>query len=162
MRPLVFLLSSCLAFVPGLHADDNLKELGSVKIVVEDLNPGGREVGLTTDWLESVLLVALKRDLPRLRIGKDFLSFVYLNVHVMKEHTVGGRLQGCAAAVDLKVYRPAHILSDDLGSRVLFAVVTVWQKGDLLSGSCDSIGQQVKESVDKLVTRLAADYYRAN
>ena len=46
-----------------------LKDLQGVRIAVEDVGAVGRSLGLSQSQLESLVLVGLKRDIPRLKIN---------------------------------------------------------------------------------------------
>ncbi len=113
--------------------------------------------------LESAVLLGLKRDIPRLEVGKDAIPSIAFYVQVLKDYSVGGRLLGCTTHVSLQVYRPVKILTDDVENiAVDLYIAEVWEKATLLSGPCERMHRQVQDKLDDVLTKFAADYYKAN
>jgi len=108
------------------------------------------------------MLVGLRRDIPRLAVRESAIPYLYLQVTVMRVKYVGGQEAGFAVFVSLRMTRPVTILEDGGIGEVTFAVASVWDTGDLLTGSRTSIRQQVKDNIDERLTAFAADYYRQN
>src|SRR5260370_41829348 len=76
------ILSLFLAFTPALlfaNQSKELKDLNKAHIVIEDLGAEALDLGLSTEDLNAVTLVALKRDLPSLAI-RDGGSTFYVRV----------------------------------------------------------------------------------
>jgi hypothetical protein len=130
--------------------------------VVEPLHADAKTLGLSRKSFESQMLVGLRRDIPRLAVRERAMPYLYLNVIVMREKTVGGTEIGFSACVSLEMKRPVTIQEDVGVGEVTFAMATVWDKGSLVVGSRRSIRQQVKDSIDEKLTAFAADYYRQN
>ncbi len=140
-----------------------LKRLRQTSILVEPLTPAAKTVGLSRKSLESQLLVGLRRDIPGLAVRESAGPFLYLQVIVLRATTGGGQQEiGFSVIVRLEMLRPVMILEDEGVGEVTLAVVTVWDKGELLVGNRTSIRQQVKDEIDEALTEFAADYYRQN
>jgi len=139
-----------------------LTSLRQTSIQVETLNADAKALGLSKKSLESQLLVGLRRDIPRLAIRESVFPRLHLQVAVLLVTTVGGRETGFSAYVALTMKRPITILEDVGLGEVTRTIATVWFRGELLAGPRRSIRQQVKDSIEELLTEFAADYYRQN
>ena len=137
-----------------------LTSLRQTSIMVA-LNADTKALGFSRKSLESQMLVGLRRDIPRLAIRESARPFLYLIVNVGRL-TSGTQERGFAACVSLEMKRPVTILEDGGIGEVTFALATVWDRGTLLGGSRRDMRQQVKDSIDELLTEFAADYYRQN
>ncbi len=129
-----------------------LGNLVELQILVEEVGPEGRNIGLTREMLYNELLVLLRSKLPRLKIveGK-FGDYLYLNLNVLT-HT-GGAITG---NVLLEMNREVSVLATGAQTKV-----GVWSKSEIFSGSRGRAPSQVREMVADLVTNFAADYYKA-
>ncbi len=139
-----------------------LTRLRQVYIVVEVLSPPAKAVDLSRKSLESQMLVGLRRDIPKLAVRESAIPFLYLQMSVERETSVGGQERGFVVCVLLKMKRPVTIQEDMGAGEVTVAMATVWDKAMLLGGPRRSIRQQVNNSIDELLTLFAADYYRQN
>ena len=108
------------------------------------------------------MLVGLRRDIPRLAVRESARPFLHLAVSVLRHTTMGGRELGFSAFVNLNMFRPVTILEDVGAGEVTFDLASVWHEGLLLFGPRSSMLRQVKDSIDRLLTKFAADYYRQN
>ncbi len=111
-----------------------LTRLRQTSILVEPLNADAKTLGLSKKSLESQMLVGLRRDIPRLAVRESARPFLYLNVTVVRERTVGGQEFGFSVFVSLEMVRPVTILEDVGVGEVAVAMVTVWDQGGLLFG----------------------------
>ena len=139
-----------------------LTRLRQTSIVAESLDADAKTLGLSKKSLESQMFVGLRRDIPRLAVRESARPFLYLQVTVVRRTTVGGQEHGFSAFVNLRMERPVTIQEDVGVDEVTFTMATVWDRGELLSGSRRSIRQLVKDSIDEKLTEFAADYYRQN
>ena len=139
-----------------------LTSLRQTKIVVEPLNEAAKTVGLSKKNLESQMLVRLRQDIPRLAVRESTFPFLYLQVTVLRDKTVGGRDLGFSACVELSMKRPVTIREDEGIGEVTFDLATIWSRGKILGGPRTSMRQQVKDEIDEQLTEFAADYYRQN
>ena len=130
--------------------------------IVAALKADAKPFDLSGKSLESQMLVALRRDIPKLAISESARPYLFLQVTMARETTVGGRETGFSACVSLQMKRPATIQEDVGVGEVTFAMATVWDKGSLLVGSRGDIRQLMKDSIDEKLTAFAADYYRQN
>lgn len=167
--PTVVLILVLFASLGGIAASQEekpfkpLTELSKVSIiVVGDLDSDAREAGLSVESLESQALVAIRRDIPSLIVTNDEIPYLRIIVPVLQVKQVK-MIDGFAAAVEAKLYRPARILSDDLGHELGFQTVGVWNSGAvLLVGNSQTIAGQVRDAIDSILKQFAADYYRHN
>ncbi len=139
-----------------------LARLRQTSILAESFHADAKTVGLSKKSLKSQMLVGLRRDIPRLAVRESAFPTLYLDVTMLRDTTVGGRDLGFSACVNLSMVRRVMILEDEGVGEVTLAVVTVWDKGELLVGNRTSIRQQVKDEIDEALTEFAADYYRQN
>lgn len=140
-----------------------LKDLQRISIVVESLGTRGRSLGLSISQLESKVLVGLKRNIPRLTISKDAPSYIYVNVNSISDTTAGGRYLGFSIYVDVQLYRPVAILSNDFQTSIgVITVASVWNDGRLMGGPKRQAAEAVNRALDRVLTTFAADYYRQN
>jgi hypothetical protein len=147
----------CLLLLGPCSSAQEFKGLNQVRIVIEELNQDAKITGLSRETLESIVLVALKRDLPRLRTDNSARSYVYVNV------TVGDPGAGQSIAfVSVELHRPVKVIRDDDSETEMVFGTTVWKKGDLLFGPSYEMASRVSDKIGEEITQLAADYYRQN
>lgn len=137
----------------GIAAD--LKNLTQLTIVAEALDADSERLGLTTALLESQALVAVKRDMPKI-IVKQTASYIYIRVTTIQ---IGSG--NCAVSLEVQLYRPVSVLSDD-GMFITSTLGAVWEQSAILSGSDSHMQSRVLDDVSAKITSLAADYYKAN
>jgi hypothetical protein len=133
-----------------------LKDLERLDIVIEGLEKPEKDMGLSVESLESQVLAALKRDLPNLKVEKSMGSYVSVRITSIELEF------GYAVFASVGLYRPAKILRDKDKSEITHTLVSVWDKGIILTGPPDSMASRVRETISKEITELAADYHRQN
>ena len=128
----------------------NLKELS---ILVEDVDPIGKKLGLTEKGLADEILVQLRAKLPRLKIvvGKPLIEFLYLHVNI-DERPAGGHY----GIVLLHMKRVVMVVAT-----AETRSASVWHEGTIFIGPPGDGPRHVREIISELVTKFAADYYRA-
>jgi hypothetical protein len=67
---ILLLFVAVAASISCAQQSKRLKDLKQINIVIEDLGQEGQDFGLSKEGLNAVTLVALKPDLPNLRVGK--------------------------------------------------------------------------------------------
>ena len=139
-----------------------LKSLRQTTVLAESLGADAKALGLSVKSLESQMLVGLRRDIPRLAVRESAIPYLYLNLNVMRNTTVGGSEAGFSVCVSLEMKRIVMIQDDVGDGEVTLAMAVVWHRGSLLGGSRRSIRQQVRDSIDEKLTEFAAEYYRQN
>ena len=147
-----------LALLPAISCAQQpkkLKDLTEISILVEDLEQREIELGLSAEELKAVSLVALKRDLPNLKIDKSGDGMFYVNV------TAARFPGGYAVHVEVSLDRRVAILRED-NSEVTRALATVWSQGKVLTGTANGMSSKIYEYIREQVTILAADYYQQN
>jgi hypothetical protein len=133
----------------------DLLGLLQAQIVVDPLSKPDKDMGLTVESLKDQTLVALKRDIPKLKIEDSATSFVRVSISAAN---VEGEV---AAFVEVSLVRPAIIIADD-GSKVA-TMATVWDQGIILIGPLnDSMGSRIRKEIGEHLTALAAKYYKDN
>jgi hypothetical protein len=110
-----FLLISFLLLVPCSRAQTRqpLKGLQQVEIAVEEIGKLETDIGLTKEVLESQALVALRRDIPALKISRGSMPFLYVNVLAAEAG------YGVAVHVSVALSRPARILMTPIRMKLL-------------------------------------------
>jgi hypothetical protein len=160
MKPALAVLV-LLLFVKSSNAQTLLQTKGLTKIhiVIENVGTVGREMGLNAEILESQTLVALRRDIPTLKIDSDSNSgtLPYLYVNVLATHA-GATY---AAYVSMALSRPV-VVFDDTGSAVQGrSMARVWNTGMLLSGDNDIVSK-IRGTINDDIVEFAAKYYKEN
>lgn len=154
MKTYLLICSILFLASPSQLRAQALKDLNQVEIIVEDPNQIARSFGITTEVLESQTLVALKRDLPNIKITSNpALSFVHITVTAVEAGN------GVSVHVSVEVVRPVRIILDD-NSEGGKTNAAVWSKGVLLDGPVYNMGSRVRETLSNKITDLAADYFR--
>jgi hypothetical protein len=153
MRLVLFLLlATSISPVCYGQKFKDLKELG---IVVEDLDADATNAGLTRDNLDSQTLVAIKRDIPKLKISETANSYLYIRVTTIADKT------GCAINFFISLNRLVNVVGDG-GSETGPTRAAVWDKGILLTGACGHMPSKLHEVINDEVTLFAAEYYKEN
>jgi hypothetical protein len=141
---------------PGIakaQYEDATTGLEGVDIVIEHFNKDVN-FGFTQQDVESQVLVAIKRDLPKLAVGKRFGAYIYVRITPL---VING---GFASNVSVQLRRPSHIFRENKTDTGISATATVWDKGAILSGPASTIRAQIFEEISEDLTQFAADYYR--
>lgn len=149
---LILISSACISKAQAINP---LKGLHRVSIVIENIGKEGQDIHLDKQDLQSQTLVALRRDIPTLKINSESTPYVYVNIVGVKS---GG---GCAFFVHVGISRPALILDDD-ENVVLKALPEVWASGAILTGEPDTMAGRIRQVVSDKITEFAADYYKQN
>jgi hypothetical protein len=147
-----------LAAPETTKCQQEFKGLQRVEIVVEDLNKVSESMGLNHESLKDQILVALKRDIAKLKIGEASSSpssWVYLRITSFQTAT-----NWVATCVQVSLRRPARIIGDD-GAQYL-AIVTTWEKETIIHDSIDQMPSRIRDQISEAVTALAAEYYKQN
>jgi hypothetical protein len=144
---------------------EELKGLQRIDVLVEALNKVDDSMGSNRESLRDQILVALKRDIPKLKIVDTFTgigpvtSELYLQITSFQafKNSVADRI---ATFVELSLKRPALIIGDD-GTKY-FATATVWEKGTLVHDSIDHMSSRIRDQISQDMTAFAAEYYKQN
>jgi len=134
-----------------------LAGLTEVKIEVEELSYDAKELGLTEAQLKDHILVFVQSKLPRLAVAKSINPFIVASINLAYTKTVSGERIGFHGSIDLKIYRTVVVLKT---AKTVLA--PVWTRSFSLSGRPSSARSQVREILDDLLTKFAADWYRDN
>ncbi len=112
--------------------------------------------GLSRDEFRDALLVAVRAKMPRLQVGTDCKNLLSLAVNLSKATTEQGADVGYYGAIGLEAMREAII-------RVTgeFYRLPVWRFDLLVRGRLGEARSDVLRRIDDLITRFAADYYKA-
>lgn len=132
-----------------------MKGLNEVHVAIEDFNEDAKNLGFTEEDLTSVTLVALKREIPNLKVSENGGAMFYVRV-------AGFKLScGAVASSEVKLFRPVMILNDD-GSNGAQTRANVWGKSWTNYTPHENIRDTVRESIREMVTEFAAEYYKQN
>ena len=145
----------CFFAVSELTKAQELKGLRRVQIEVTPLNKADKEMDLTVESLWDQTLVALKRDIPKLKIEDAATSLV--SVRVTSISTGGIEV---ASSVEVVLSRPVEIIADDGIKSYTLAVV--WEKSSLLVGPFSNMASRIHEEISEKLTAFAAKYYKDN
>jgi hypothetical protein len=152
------MLSTLALIVPGIveaQTQYATKGLEGVDIVVEAFDKGP-ELGFSRQDVESQVLVAIKRDLPKLPVGKQFTAYIYVRITAVP---IAG---GIAAYVEVELRRPMHILRENQTDTNMFSVSSTWDSGAVLSSHTSTIRARIFEEISEDLTQFAAIYYHQN
>jgi hypothetical protein len=104
--------------------------------------------------LNAVAIVALKRDLPSLRIkDKGAEAMLYVRVTSIQIPC------GYAVSVEVSLERRVAILRED-DSEVTRTGAAIWDKETVMAGSAHGMSSRIDEFIRDVVTEFAADYYK--
>jgi hypothetical protein len=137
-----------------------LTDLTNLDIEVEDLTEFDKSMGLSKDSLRSLILVEVKRNIPRINVEKSTTgAYVYVRITTSEaseySHTA-------ASFVSVQIVRPVKILSDNLDSVVGSVLAPVWEKGAVLVGPTSTMASRIRQDISEKLTEFAAEYYRQN
>jgi hypothetical protein len=144
--------------IPGIvnaQNPDATKGLEGIDIVVEGFNKDV-DLGFSPQDVDSQVLVAIKRDIPKLPVGKRFGAYIYVRITSI---TIPG---GFASNVSVQLRRLSHIIRENQTDTGILVVATLWEKGSILSGSASTIRSRIFEEINEELTEFAANYYREN
>ena len=143
--------------VPVESRGQNLAKLREVNILVEEMSSESKELGLTREDLKNHAFVLLRNKLPRLVINESATEHIYIRVHLAYSGLEGRRKVGYFGVTEVKVFRVVAIAKTKK-----FTAASVWDNYNLLTGSLDRPTAFVRESLDRLLTKFAADWIRDN
>ena len=154
----------CFLAAPESTKCQEFKGLQNIGILIEDLDKEAANIGLTSESLRDQILVALKRDIPKLKIDSSpfpLRSYVHLQITSAPILTYAGQVAlGDAAFVLMSLERPTKIIGDD-GTEYV-AAVSAWKTGVILHDSFAEMPSSIREKISEAMTRLAAEYYKQN
>jgi hypothetical protein len=142
----------CFLATPESTKCQAFKGLQRIDILVEKVN---ESIGLNHESLKDQILVALKRDIPKLKIDESSRSWVYLQITSFQTVQTG-----VATCVHVSLRRPARIIGDD--GEQYFTIVTTWEKETLIYGSIDRMPSSIRDEINESMTEFAAEYYKQN
>ena len=145
----------CLFMTTKSAYAQDLADLRRIAFVIEDIDKYSESAGITKQSLSDTVLVGLKRDVPKLKIGNEPVSsFFYVQISTI------GASSGIATSVDVSVHRRAEIQGDN--GRKILSAVTVWQHGDMLSGPLYDMASRIRDHINQAITAFAAQHYKDN
>jgi hypothetical protein len=143
-----------------------LKDLHNLLIEIQ-VGKSEAALDIDTGLLSSLVFVAIKRDVPTIKISNDhprdnaynqsLLGIMYVRVSCVGDANISG------CYVEVSVERAVKLLSED-GTRYVgdFQHVKVWSKEAMFVGGTCPMHKQVEDSVSDMMTKFAADYYKQN
>jgi hypothetical protein len=129
-----------------------------IGIMIEELHHNDEEMGLTRESLTDVILVALKRDVPKLKIADSPEALasafdVRITSARIDDYTM-------STFVELSILRPVEISGDN--GRKIHAGVPVWSDGKMLAGPTYEMASRILEYLNQCLTEFAAQYHKDN
>lgn len=157
-KPALICLLLCLFITPRSVNAQSLSDTKNIQIVIENLDSPTRNAGITTSGMSDQVLVALRRDVPKLKVTDDLTANNAFYVNISALELTGRR--GFAAHLEVSVIRHATIKGDS-GTPIDYTV-TVWHTGMMFSGPPATFASDLRDNINQLVTIFAAQYYKDN
>jgi len=156
---LLFALLVLMVPVESAAGSGKLTGLREVRLEIKDLSRIEKELGLNEDSIKDHAFVLLRSKLPRLAVSESATSFVHVAPIIHFVTNQGGKKTGYYGFVLIRVFRRVMIVEIRKVTEV-----SVWEEiisiiGPLGSGHAAT---NVRESLNELLTNLAADWYRDN
>jgi hypothetical protein len=144
-----------------------LKDLHNLDIVIQPLGKSEAALDIDANLLSSLVFVAIKRDVPTIKISNDhprdnaynqpLLGYMYVRVSCVSD----AKISSCY--VEVSVTRAARVLSEDAAGYVGdIQPLKVWSKEAMFLGGTCPMHKQIEDSVSDTMTKFAADYYKQN
>jgi hypothetical protein len=144
-----------------------LKDLHNLDIVIQPLGKSEAALDIDTNLLSSLVFVAIKRDVPPIKISNDrprdnaynqpLLGYMYVRVSCVADANISG------CHVEVSVTRAAKVLSEDGAGYVGdIQPLKVWSKEAMFLGGTCPMHKQIEDSISDMMTKFAADYYKQN
>ena len=157
MKAAIFFLCLLVPALSSAATDTTFKGLDRLDVAIEKLDQAGEQTGLTQESLQSLVTVAIKRDIPTMRVEKGLGAYIYVVV-TCKQTTASAT----ACFVSVELTRPVKILKNDFNTEVGGTLGVVWDKGMLLHHPTTSMASKIREEIEQEITDFAAEYYRQN
>lgn len=155
-KPALLCLLICFFITPGPTKAQNLRGLTGVKILVEELTDESKSLGLTSQSVRDHVLVALKRDIPKLKVSDTLSPYVYVRITSL---IFGVNNDFVASNIEVHLKRPVLIgETPDL----IAVKATVWDKEALMTDSTTNMASRINNEISNILTMFAADYYKDN
>ena len=101
------MLSALAVIVPGIVKAQTPRKGLKASISLSKRFDNGPDLGFSREDVEPHVLVAIKRDLPKLPVGKRFTAYIY--VRLTSVNITGW----VASFVEVQLRRPMHILREN-------------------------------------------------
>jgi len=135
-----------------------LAGLTEIKILVENLSRAAKQSGLIGTQFKDHILDFLQSKLPRLAVAKSGDSFIDVSINIDYVTTASGRSNNdFNGSILLQIYRKVAV-----HKTAKVVLVPVWTKSFSLEGPLSSAHSHVRDTLDDLLTKFAADWYRDN
>ena len=156
---LPFFLALLFFVVPKESAaqSGNLAEMSEVAIVVLNNLAKGITQVLDEREITNQALVLLRSKMPRLLVKDSADSIVLIFVNIAPTATTTNPISGHFGFVSVGVQDNVTIVRTGKIGRGL-----LWYNIQDFSGSTSDINNNIREALDRLITALAADWYRDN
>jgi hypothetical protein len=117
--------------------------LQRLDILVEELDQPGKDLGLTCESIKNQAIVALKRDIPKLKIESSSLdSFIYIRISSAPIGFKSGMRTEFASDVEVSLQRRVRVVGDD-SVETAVTLAAVWNKGAILTGDRDEVTSMI-------------------
>jgi hypothetical protein len=136
--------------------------LQRVDVVVEQLDQKTKDLGLTSESLKNQAIVALKRDIPKLKIESSVEdSFIYIRITSTPIAFESGIRTGFAVDIEVSFHRRVRVIGDD-SVETAVTIAAVWNKGTIATGDQFQVTSTIHQKINDFLTAFAAEYYKEN
>lgn len=146
----VVMLLACPALAQQASRRASLRDIGPIRVVVENLNEYAQRAGMRTDTLRN----AVERQLEDQEIPVDESGNVWLYSAVNVIPTADGRYAFC---VTVQLMQPTVVAGNGLEM-----TATTWDASYLEIGAASDLGINARHAVLEQVDRFIADYLGVN
>jgi hypothetical protein len=151
-----------------LEKQTMLKDMHNLYVVVM---PGDEEetssLDIDLNILSSIVFVAIKRDLPIVKVSnghsgdnlynEPLLGMMYVEVSCVSDPNIS------ACWVEIKLERAVRLISEDATHYVgNMQMTTVWSRNAKFLGGTCPMHKRVEDSVSEMMVKFAADWYEQN
>jgi len=151
----LLLFAFILMAMPGTSEAQSgqLTELTEVKIFIGPFLHDEEKLRLDRDSIKNQVFVFLRGKLPKLAVKESNPAFMWVRVHLISFTEI----QAFYGLVQVKLYRP--VIIEKTGKH--FGGV-LWDSFIVVKRPPDQAFPIVREALDRLLTKFAADWYRDN
>ena len=137
-----------------------LSGLKGMDVIVEDLNPAGKEIGLSKERIQTDVELKLRLAGIKVLSKEEWLDakgrpYLYVRVTALKSTTLS--LYSCF--VEVSLYEQVVLVRDP---KIVTSASTCRSGGYIMSGGSDVVKESVRKTIKDLVDEFINDYLAAN
>jgi hypothetical protein len=149
------LLLACFAGLLLAPLSSQAQGLKNLEKVIVGSAVNAQKKLITESDIESQIVVALKRDIPKLKLANGGAG-VFAEVTILPLDSRAGNRSGYCATISVFVSRQVLFL-DDYSSPLGSGQSTVWSDSQMVVGPEEAIGSQIRSAIDQELRRLLAE-----